>query len=68
MSPQELEHEEKGMRFNVRLHSPGSTSPEHWPNLDGELKAFRLHAAAKRYYRLIVPRGTVRMRVPALAT
>lgn len=47
--PQELEHEEKVLRFNVRLHGPAALHPSIVQLLDNELKDFRVYSMAKRY-------------------
>lgn len=49
MSPQELEHEEKVIRFNVRLHGPAAIHPSMVDLLDEQLKGFRIYSMAKRY-------------------
>lgn len=49
MSPQELEHEEKLIRFNVHLHGPAAIHPNMVQLLDEQLKAFRVYSMAKRY-------------------
>jgi len=49
MSPQELEHEEKVIRSNVRLHGPAAIHPSIVQLLDEQLKDFRIYSMAKRY-------------------
>ena len=49
MSLQELEHEEKVLRFNVHLHGPAALHPSIVQLLDSELKDFRIYSMAKRY-------------------
>jgi len=49
MSPRELEHEEKVIRFNVRLHGPAALHPSIVQLLDTQLKDFRVYSMAKRY-------------------
>jgi len=49
MSPEELEHEEKVIRFNVRLHGPAALHPRIVQLLDDQLKDFRIYSMAKRY-------------------
>ena len=49
MSPQELGHEEKVIRFNAHLHGPTALHPSIVQLLDSELKDFRIYSMAKRY-------------------
>jgi hypothetical protein len=49
MSPQQLQHEEKILRFNVHLHGPAALHPNLVQLLDGHLKHFRVYSMAKRY-------------------
>ena len=49
MSPEELEQEEKVIRFNVRLHGPAALHPSIVQLLDDQLKDFRIYSMAKRY-------------------
>jgi hypothetical protein len=49
MSAQELEHEEKVIRFNVHLHGPAALHPDLVRLLDDQLKGFRIYSMAKRY-------------------
>jgi hypothetical protein len=49
MSPQELEHEELVLRYNVRLHGPAALHPDLVQLLDEKLKNFRVYSMAKRY-------------------
>jgi len=49
MSPQDLQHEEKVLRFNVHLHGPAALHPNLVKLLDGHLKHFRVYSMTKRY-------------------
>ena len=49
MSPQELQHEESVLRFNVRLHGPAALHPNLVQLLDDQLKDFRVYSMTKRY-------------------
>jgi hypothetical protein len=49
MSPQELQHEEKVIRFNVHLHGPAALHPNLVQLLDDQLKEFRVYSMTKRY-------------------
>lgn len=49
MSPQELQHEEKVIRFNVHSHGPAALHPSMVQLLDDQLKDFRVYSMAKRF-------------------
>jgi hypothetical protein len=49
MSPQELAHQEKVIRYNVHSHGPAALHPSIVKILDSELKGFRIYSMAKRY-------------------
>jgi hypothetical protein len=49
MSPQELQHEERVLRFNVKSHGPATLHPNLVKVLDGQLKGYRVYSMAKRY-------------------
>jgi hypothetical protein len=49
MPPQQLQHEEKVLRFNVHLHGPAALHPNFVQLLDGHLKHFRVYSMTKRY-------------------
>jgi len=49
MSPSELQHEEKVLRFKVHLHGPAALHPDLVQLLDDQLKGYRIYSMAKRY-------------------
>jgi hypothetical protein len=49
MSHQELQHQEKVLRFNVRLHGPAALHPNLVKLLYDQLKDYRVYSMTKRY-------------------
>jgi len=49
MTPQQPQHEEEVLRFNVRLHGPAALHPNLVKLLDEQLKDFRVYSMTKRY-------------------